>query len=72
MLELTGLASPPCAVLTTAPSGHEIALPKVYSIADLKANSKGGFVTTRLSENCYTLYVCLPDGTMGHFVSIHL
>ena len=70
LLELTGLASPPQGLHITTVSGSMVALPEVHSIAELKTNSAGAYVVTRLTKDCYTLYVCLRDRELGHALKL--
>lgn len=69
LLELTGLTSPPQGLLITTVSGSMV-LPEVHSIAELRTNSAGAYVVTRLTKDCYTLYVCLGDSELGYALKL--
>lgn len=70
LLELTGLASPPHAVLIATVSGSMMALPEVHFIAELKANSAGAYFMARLTKDCYVLHVYLGNRKLGHALKL--
>lgn len=47
-----------------------MALTEVHSIAKLRTNSAGAYVVTRLTKDCYTLYVCLGDSELGQALKL--
>ena len=72
LLQLTGLPSPPQAVLSTTAAGDMLTLPEVHSAGELRASSVGGYVTVRLTGDCYTMYVRPGDGGLGSALRVLL
>ena len=72
LLQLTGLASLPKTILSSARSGKSTLLTSVHSIADMKLNSEGAYVTERINEDCYTLYISLNNKGLGHCITLFM